>query len=57
MREPTSELVGAFFPQMDRFADGFGGTMSTLDVRHAADVLGFEAAHSWRDSVGEKDLD
>jgi nucleoside-diphosphate-sugar epimerase len=49
MQEPTRDLVTRHFPSVGRFADGFGGRMSTLDVRRAADALAFEAKYSWHD--------
>jgi nucleoside-diphosphate-sugar epimerase len=48
MREPTRDLIERFYPDLDRFAEGFGGQMSTLDVQHAADGLGFRAKYVWR---------
>lgn len=56
MREPTVDLVKRFFPGVDQFSDGFGGQMSTLDIRHAAEALGFEAEHAWHDELGPDGL-
>jgi nucleoside-diphosphate-sugar epimerase len=54
MQEPSEELVRRYFPSVDTFAEGFGGCASTLNVRHAANVLGFSAKYSWRDVVSKQ---
>jgi nucleoside-diphosphate-sugar epimerase len=56
MQEPTLDLVNRYFPELDRFAEGFGGRMSTLDVRRAAEVLGFRAEYVWNDMVRPEDV-
>lgn len=55
MREPTLDLFKRYFPTVDRFAEGFGGRMSTLDVRHAAEALGFRAQYVWGNLVRPED--
>jgi len=56
LREPTIGVVKRYFPTVDRFTDGFEGRMSTLDVRHAAEALGFEAQYVWPEQVEPDDI-
>lgn len=46
--EPTGELVRRYIPGT-RIKEGYSGHWGGLDVTRAAEVLGFEAAHVWRD--------
>ena len=46
--EPTAELVRKYLPGT-RIKEGYSGCWGGLDVTRAAQTLGFEAAHPWRD--------
>ena len=46
--EPTGELVQKYIPGT-RIKEGYSGHWGGLDVTKAAETLGFEAAHVWRD--------
>jgi hypothetical protein len=56
MQEPTRDLVAKYYPGFELYAPGFGGRMSSIDVRHAADALGFKAQHLWEDEVKLEDV-
>ena len=45
--EPTDELVRRFIPDT-RIKEGYSGHWGGLDVTKAAEMLGFKAAHVWR---------
>ena len=46
--EPTEELVRRFIPDT-KIKEGYSGHWGGLDVTKAAEMLGFKAAHVWRD--------
>ena len=46
--EPTEELVRRFIPDT-QVKEGYSGHWGGLDVTKAAEMLGFKAAHVWRD--------
>jgi nucleoside-diphosphate-sugar epimerase len=45
--EPTDELVRRFIPDT-KIKEGYSGHWGGLDVTKAAEMLGFKAAHVWR---------
>jgi nucleoside-diphosphate-sugar epimerase len=48
MRRPSRELMEEVFPNVP-IADSVQGNDTLLDISHAREVLGYEAAFSWRD--------
>ena len=46
--EPTDELVRRYIPGT-KIKEGYSGHWGGLDVTKAAELLGFEAVHGWRD--------
>ena len=51
MNVPTPELFERHFPEVSRFAAGWGGYQSSLTCRKAEALLGYRPEHSWRDHV------
>jgi nucleoside-diphosphate-sugar epimerase len=47
METPSLDLLKKYYPDVQRFAPNFGGTMSPADPTRAADVLGFRARYRW----------
>jgi nucleoside-diphosphate-sugar epimerase len=45
---PTADIVEEFYPEAERRAD-FAGHEGLVDLSKAADLLGWEPEHSWRD--------
>ncbi|NWG20971.1 MAG: NAD(P)-dependent oxidoreductase [Chloroflexi bacterium] len=55
MREPTLELMRLAGIGTGSIAPGFGGRQSPLDCSRAAQVLGWEAEHTWEATAGSPD--
>lgn len=47
MREPTGELIRRYVPGVKKVNEGLGGNWSGMDSTKAAQLLGFEAHHTW----------
>jgi nucleoside-diphosphate-sugar epimerase len=52
MREPTTELLRQYLPEMPAIKEGMSGNWSGLDPRKAERVLGFRAEHLMECYVG-----